>query len=197
MVDSVQYNFFKVGRKRTSHLLLHAKSLQLCVTLWDPVDCSPPGSSVHKILQARILEWVAISFSRGSSQPRDRTQVSCGSYTAGRFFTAEPPGEALLTITRVPKLPPLTCLSVLHSSPSWSLIHLPGPQSSGCPRWDVPAESDSPCCLPYTSLRELCLGSPSFLLGPGQGHRTLHQLSSDPNPLFLDKNNIWVENFYI
>ena len=43
---------------------------QLCPTLWDPMDCSPPGSSVHGILQARILEWVAISFSRGSSPPR-------------------------------------------------------------------------------------------------------------------------------
>ena len=41
------------------------------VTLCDPVDCSPPGSSVQGILQARVLEWVAISFSRGSSQPRD------------------------------------------------------------------------------------------------------------------------------
>ena len=40
--------------------------------LWDPIDCSPPGSSVHGILQARILEWVAVSFSRGSSPPRDR-----------------------------------------------------------------------------------------------------------------------------
>ena len=50
---------------------------QLCPTLCDSVDCSPPGSSVHGILQARILEWVAISFSRGSSQPRDQTRVSC------------------------------------------------------------------------------------------------------------------------
>ena len=56
---------------------------QSCLTLRDPVDCSPPGSSVHRILQARILEWVAISFSRGSSRPRDRTQVSC---IAGRRF---------------------------------------------------------------------------------------------------------------
>ena len=47
-----------------------------CPTLCDPVDCNPPGSSVHGILQARILEWVAISFSRGSSQPRDQTRVS-------------------------------------------------------------------------------------------------------------------------
>ena len=57
---------------------------QLCPTLCDPMDCNPPASSVHKIFQARILEWVAISFSRGSSQPRDRTRVSC---TAGKFFT--------------------------------------------------------------------------------------------------------------
>ena len=49
---------------------------QLCLTLGDTMDCSLPGSSVHGILQAKILEWVAISFSRGSSQPRDQTWVS-------------------------------------------------------------------------------------------------------------------------
>ena len=49
---------------------------QSCLTLWDPIDCSPPGSSVHGLLQARLLEWVAIPFSRRSSQPRDWTQVS-------------------------------------------------------------------------------------------------------------------------
>ena len=57
---------------------------QSCLTLCDPVDCSPPGSSVRGILQARTLEWVAILFSRGSSWPRDQTQVS--SITGG-FFT--------------------------------------------------------------------------------------------------------------
>ena len=56
---------------------------QLCLTLCDPMDCGLPGSSIHGILQARLLEWVAISFSRGSSQPRDRTQVS---HIAGRCF---------------------------------------------------------------------------------------------------------------
>ena len=56
---------------------------QLCPTLGNPVDCRPPGSSVHGILQARILEWVAISFSRVSSRPRDRTQVS---HIIGRRF---------------------------------------------------------------------------------------------------------------
>ena len=50
---------------------------QSCLTLCDPMDCSPPGSSVHGILQARILEWVAILFSRNSSQHRGRTHVFC------------------------------------------------------------------------------------------------------------------------
>ena len=57
---------------------------QLCPTVCDLMDCSLPGFSVHGIFQARILEWVAIPFSRGSSQPRDWTWVSC---TVGRFFT--------------------------------------------------------------------------------------------------------------
>ena len=56
---------------------------QSCLTLCDPVDCSPPGSSVQESLQARKLEWVAIPF-WGSSQPRDGTQVSC---IIGRFLT--------------------------------------------------------------------------------------------------------------
>ena len=49
---------------------MHAKSFQLCPTLGDPMNCSPPGSSVHVILQARILEWIAIPYSKGSSQLR-------------------------------------------------------------------------------------------------------------------------------
>ena len=65
------------------------QSLQSCPTLCDPVDWSPPGSSVLGILQARILEWVAMPSSRGSSLPRDRTWVSCVFCCAGRFFTAE------------------------------------------------------------------------------------------------------------
>ena len=60
---------------------------QLCLTLCDPMDGSLPGSSVHGILQARILEWVAISFSRGSSRPRDRTGVS--RITDRRFNTEQ------------------------------------------------------------------------------------------------------------
>ena len=57
---------------------------QSCPTLCDPMDCRPPGSSTHGIFQARVLEWVAISFSRGSYRPRDQTQIS---HIAGRHFT--------------------------------------------------------------------------------------------------------------
>ena len=65
---------------------------QSCWTLCDPVDCPPPSFSVHEILQAGVLEWVAIPFSRGSSPPRDRTQVSC---IEGRLFTIWAAREAL------------------------------------------------------------------------------------------------------
>ena len=67
---------------------------QLCPTLCS-MDSSPPGSSAHAIFQARILEWVAISSSRGSSPPRDRTHISCNSPTlqADSFFTTEPPAK--------------------------------------------------------------------------------------------------------
>ena len=68
-------------------MLVAQSRLILC----DPMDCSPPGSSVHGILQARILKWVAISYSRGSSPPRDWTRVSC---IAGRFFTVWTTREA-------------------------------------------------------------------------------------------------------
>ena len=66
-----------------------------CVQLCNPTDCSLPGSSVHRIFQARILQRVTISFSRGSSQPRDWTWVSCSSCIAGRFFTTEPPEKSM------------------------------------------------------------------------------------------------------
>ena len=70
---------------------MHANSIQSCPTLCESMDCSPPGSFLHEILQARILEWVVMPSSRGSSWPRDQTQVSCNSCIAGRFFTAGPP----------------------------------------------------------------------------------------------------------
>ena len=71
---------------------MHAQS---CLTLCDPMDCSQPGSSAQGILQGRILEWVAMPSSRGSSRPRDQTHISCCPCIAGRFFITEPPGKPL------------------------------------------------------------------------------------------------------
>ena len=106
-----------VAKPILSPLHVHAKSLQLCPTLCDPMDCNLPGSSVHRILQAKILERVAIAPSRGSSQPRDQMHVSCTSCIAGGFFTTEPPGKPSLSIN-----------SVLNN---WSLSMLERPLLSG------------------------------------------------------------------
>ena len=73
---------------------VHAKSLQSCLTLCDPMDYSLPGSPVHGIPQARILEWVAMPTSRGSSRPRDRTCISYVSCIGGRvLYHQAPPGR--------------------------------------------------------------------------------------------------------
>ena len=89
-------SFFTIKRLFSSFSLsairtdVVAKLLSHVRLFHDPKDCNPPGSSVHGIFQARILEWVAISFSRISSWPRDQTLVSS---LASRFFTTEPPGK--------------------------------------------------------------------------------------------------------
>ena len=70
---------------------------QSCPTFCGHMDCSLSGSSVHRILQARILEWFAIPFARGSSQPGDWTRVSC---IASGFFTTEPPGKPIISSRR-------------------------------------------------------------------------------------------------
>ena len=79
---------------------LSAKSLQSCPTLCDPMDYSTPGSSVHGILQARILEWVAMPSSRGSSPPRHWTRVSYVFCIAGGFFTMSTTWEAQCKVTQ-------------------------------------------------------------------------------------------------
>ena len=80
-----QVDSLRLAPPRKPFRALERKKVKLLsrVTLCDPVDCSLPGSSVHGILQARILEWVTISFSRGSSRLRDRTRVS---HIGGRCF---------------------------------------------------------------------------------------------------------------
>ena len=117
---------------------LHACVLKSCnqnqVRLCDPVDCSPPGSSVHGILQARRLEWVATPFSRGSSQPRDRTQVSC---TAGGFFTTCAtraaqncfyPSVIVSPLSHFRSQPVRSSGSRLELAPQCALQELSGPQ---------------------------------------------------------------------
>ena len=78
------------------HLCVCVLVAQLCPTLCDAMDCNLPCSSVRGILHARILEWVAIPFSRGSSQPRYQT---CVSFVSGDFFSSEPPGKPTFILT--------------------------------------------------------------------------------------------------
>ena len=76
-------------------------SRSVVLTSCDPIDCSPPGTSIHGILQARTLEWVATPFSRGSCQPRDWTQASC---IACRFFTTDASGNDLQIFSPILRL---------------------------------------------------------------------------------------------
>ena len=116
---------------------------QSCPTLHDPMDCSLPSSSVHGILQARILEWVAMPSSRGSSQPRDGTQVS---HIACRFFTVLSHQGKLLGFSSV------QFSSVAQSCPTLSDpvdCSLPGSSTQGIfqarvVEWGAIAFSDKP-----------------------------------------------------
>ena len=83
------------GSQEPRELQLVSSVTESCPTLGCPTDCSPPGSSVPGILQARILEWDAVSFSRGSFRPRDRARVSCVSCIAGGLFTTHASGKVL------------------------------------------------------------------------------------------------------
>ena len=91
--------------------------IQLClITLCDPMDCSPLGSSVQGILPARILEWVAISFSSGSSQPRDQTCISWSPALAGRYFTIWATWETLHAFL----LNPISTIQLSFKVTSWN-----------------------------------------------------------------------------
>ena len=92
-----RFNILSLSTKWLEHswtyikVCTHAQSLSCIWLFCNPMDCSLPGSAVHGISQARILECVAISSSRGSSQPRNQTPISCS--LADRFFTTELPGK--------------------------------------------------------------------------------------------------------
>ena len=79
-----QFSFQSQRKTISKNVQSESEVAQLFPTLCNSMDCSPPGSSIHEIFQVRVLDWVAISFSRGSSWPRDQTRVSG---IAGRFFT--------------------------------------------------------------------------------------------------------------
>ena len=131
------------------------------------MDCSPPGSSVHGVFQARILEWVAISSSRRSSPLRDQTCISSVSFTAGRFFTAEPLGKFvyihiyMVQFSHSVVSNPLQPHESQHSrlpcpSPT------PGVYPNPCPstRWCRPAISSS--VVPFSSCPQSFPASRSF-----------------------------------
>ena len=112
-----------------------SQSLQSCPTQYDTMDSSPPGYSVLEILQARILEWVTIPFSGGSSRLRDSAPVSC---IAGRFLPSEPPGKVELLCTQfssVSQLCLILCRPMDCSMPASPPCPSPTPgvYSNSCP----------------------------------------------------------------
>ena len=113
---------------------------QSCSTLCDSTDCSLPGSSAHGIFQARVLEWLAISFSRGSSRPRDWTQISC---IVGRRFP--------IWVTREVK----TCITVQGTFVFYYLFILTTPHGM----WDLSSQTRNWTCAP-------CIGSRVLTIRP-------------------------------
>ena len=98
---------------------------QSCLTLCNPLDYRLPGYSDHGIFQTRTLKWVAISYSRGSSQPRDRNHIPCISCIAGGFFTIVPPGKpGWLFLNPTKYFPLLRHLLFLRSSLTVQVIFL-------------------------------------------------------------------------
>ena len=149
-----------------------AKLLQLCLTLCYPMDCSPPGFSVHGILQARTLEWVAISSPRGSSQTRDQTLVTYVSCMAGRFCITSaikegsPNISVLLSIFPASLAPVVGPRVPLQSSGTDALWGSPGgavvknlpcnaENRGSIPGWRRSPEEENDSPLQYS-----CLGNP-------------------------------------
>ena len=101
------------------------------------MDCSSPGSFVHRILQARILEWVTMPTSRESSQSRDPTHIFCGSCIAGRFFTAEPLGKTQIILTAAAAKSLQSCLTVRPHRWQPTRLHCP---------WESPGKNTGVGC---------------------------------------------------
>ena len=120
--------------------------------LCDPMGCDPLGSSVHRIVQARILEWVAVSSPRGSSRFRDLTHISCGSCIADRFFTTEPPRKPF-------KLPVASCFYIIFKCPgAYIALQFSSVQFSSvqlCPTHCDPCTAARQASLSITNSRSL------------------------------------------
>ena len=137
-------------QKRSESLYLGLLVTQLCLILCDPMNGSPPGSSVHRISQARILEWIAISSSRESSRPRDWTHVSWISALAGSSQEVKPvPQNAIKEHCRCRKEPG-TVLAVLHVDKSYikalSETGGKGPRKCSHKKASPPPSTPSPIC---------------------------------------------------
>ena len=107
------WNLFNDRQSKKYFIFSHVCMLSRVWLFCDPMNYSPPSFSVHGIFQARILAWVAISFSRGSFQPRDQTQVSC---IADRFFTSWATSKAQDNITKKQKKKKITASSFILTS---------------------------------------------------------------------------------
>ena len=107
-------------------VFVHAKSFQLCLILCDPMDRSPSSSSVHEILQARTLEWVAMPFSRASSQPRDRTRVFCLLHGQAGSLSLVLPGKPPC---HIPPIKSWLGKMLLRDPSTWELEVQPHPSS--------------------------------------------------------------------
>ena len=92
------YTLNNASNAHNKCVCVHAKLLQLCLTVCDPMDCSPPGSSVHGIPQARIQQWIAIPSSRGSSQPWIKPVSLVSPALGSRFFTTSTTWDALINV---------------------------------------------------------------------------------------------------
>ena len=144
---------------------MYVKSLQ---TLCDPMDCSPPVSSVHGILQTRILEWVAMPSSRRSSQPRDRTRLLCLLHWQVGFLALAPPGKFQWSVqfSSVAQSSPTLCDPMNRSTPGLPVHHqLPEFTQTHVHRWNH-------LVIPSS---HLILSSPSLPAPNPSQHQSLFQ----------------------
>ena len=161
-----------------------------CLTLFcEPMDCNPPSFSVHGISQGRILEWVAVSFSRGSSQLRDRTRVSWEPCKKGGFFTTEPPVKPSLLSGNCPISSPLPASSLLVCEGLTRVQPAPASQE-GPPQQALPSLTQwGPCggmagswALVTQQSWQPRWGGHEFERVSGEGPTCLPGISAQPSP---------------